>query len=293
MEPAAGIVTNEIVDPFSQPRDENVISSSIQRQPASPGVQRPGEVSIYCIYSAFPSQLVAASATPGGDQNSTTRWFKDGQPIPDSTIVPIELAQPTDHLIESTTATGYPVLTIRHPNRRDAGRYDCQVSNAIGSSERLPSSESCKVEVNFRPSVQLSLFRVVDENKLRIGKNDHYKLDELVEVDLEKELVLPGAHFVLICTIVEAQPPKINKFHWYTSTTTSPGRYQVAGNGVPSSKQQQQQTLGVSTDSEQFKLSAMGANFAPSSFACAASNAIGESGQSNQIDLQLSYAPGK
>lgn len=239
-----------------------------------------GEVNIYCIYNANPTELVPNS----------TRWFKDGKPL---TITSPQPEQQQPRMFESMTPTGYPVLTIRQVNRRDAGLYDCQLSNTVGTSERLPLSEACRVEVNFKPSVKLRVFKPQISVVPQMSSIDgSIPMDELIELDINKELVLPGSTFVLVCDIVEAQPRKIQKYHWFKTTTASQNlgfrqtnKLAAAGNG-------QQQLISV-TDSKQFVLNSLAANFTVSSFTCSAFNALGPSEQSNQIEVQLSYSPGK
>lgn len=241
MEPAAGIVASE-----SPPEAPNVIFS----EPA---------VSIYCIYSANPFQLVPNS----------TRWFKDGQLL--------ELAE--SRLVESTTATGYPTLTFKQVHRRDSGRYDCQLSNSVGPSERLPGSEAARLEVNFRPSVRLRLFRAANSS-------EEGPLEELgAELEPSQELILPGARLVLLCEVIEARPQRIHKFQWLSSGGP-PVELRLA------SGRSQLRQLAVS-EANQFRLGPLAADLAASSFACSAANSLGQSEPSNQIELQLSRLPGK
>lgn len=163
MEPAGGLTVDEFEHNDGQRQSMDVIVSQ-QNGPISVASKQPAAsgalVQIYCIYSANPFQLVPGS----------TRWFKDGQPLTPN----------GDRLLESLTPTGYPTLAIKQVSRSDAGRYDCQLSNAVGTSERLPSSEATKLEVNFRPSVQLRLYKSSSASS------------ELVEVDLGLELAMPG-----------------------------------------------------------------------------------------------------
>lgn len=240
-----------------------------------------GEVNIYCIYNANPTELVPNS----------TRWFKDGKPLA-VTSLQSEQQQQQSRMFESMTPTGYPVLTIRLVNRRDAGLYDCQLSNTVGTSERLPSSEACRVEVNFKPSVKLRIFKPQVSLVPQMSSIDSsIPMDELIELDINKELVLPGSTFVLVCDVIEAQPRKIQKYHWFkTATSQNAGfrqtnKFAAAGNG-------QQQLISV-TESKQFVLNSLAANFTLSSFTCSAFNALGPSEQSNQVEVQLSYSPGK
>lgn len=299
MEPAAGIVTSESLTGAAMQRDESVIvatgtttTTTIDNDDPVAQMEysaKPSEsLSIYCIYSANPFQLLPNS----------TRWFKDGQPLVQ--VVHVADSRPTDRFLESTTATGYPVLSIKHANRRDAGRYDCQVANSVGPSERLPASESCRLEVNFRPSVQLRLYRATkadghEQGRRAAGANYVYPMDELAEVNVEQELVLAGASLVLVCDILEAKPGKIKKFHWFSgpASVSASARASTASRQTGSrSASGGLRLVGVS-ELGQFRLDSIQANFTPTSFACSASNAIGPSEQSNQIDLQLSYAPGK
>lgn len=282
MEPAAGIMVSESSvwekRASIEQRDNDVILSEpargAQDQPERALFAPTGELNIYCIYNANPSELLANS----------TRWFKDGKVLhtgPDSTA----------RIFESMTPTGYPVLTLRQVNRRDAGLYDCQLSNPVGTSERLPPSEACKVEVNFKPSVQLRVFK---PQISVLPSNTHegsLPMNELTELDLSQELILPGSTFVLICDVVEAQPNNIHKYHWFKTGTAKQS----------SNKNQQEPAttttaasnlVGV-TKSKQFVLSSLAANFTPSSFSCSAFNSLGQSEQSNRVELELSYAPGK
>lgn len=309
MEPAAGLVVSEQPLLSSSPDDplqraqtvgsslernsDNVIATmSAERQGTPLEPVASGQVSIYCIYSSNPSQLLPNS----------TRWFKDGQPL-DGVVssasrlneeqnepsvfdqdetVKLSSSGGSQHLLESFTATGYPVLTINQVNRRDAGLYDCQVSNSIGQSERLPTSESCKLEVNFRPRAQLRLFRVTAPKSEQPPGVD-YQPDELVEVDVNQELVMPGGLFVLVCSVLEAQPNIIDKFHWFRRDLAGRVGQRLAG----------QQQLMNKTESGQLSLGPLAANFIASSFACSASNSLGPGEQSDKIELQLSYAPSK
>lgn len=335
MEPAAGLIVSEPLPSSSlfesasrrmqaarssERNSDNVITTTTTTSGESDAQldESSGQVSIYCIYSSNPSQLIPNS----------TRWFKDGllldglassasTPNPtsnedqnDSSVFDQEERFPTNkrpHFVESFTATGYPVLTINQVNRRDAGLYDCQVSNLIGQSERLPASEACKLEVNFRPRVKLRLFRVTSFKSER--STTDYPLDELAEMNVDQELVLPGSHFVFVCEVLEAQPNNIDKFYWFrkdhvgklTHKSSQHRQFQVATNGgrvgsslanlqVPAGEQQQ---LINKTESGQLSLGPLTENFTASSFACSASNSLGPSEQSNRLDIQLSYAPGK
>lgn len=264
MEPAGGISVNEHhheQKPGAGGGENNVIVASQQQQQHQPAV------SIYCIYSANPIELTANS----------TRWFKDG----------LQLALPSSsdaHLSESLTATGYPVLNINQVSRRDAGRYDCQLANSVGTSERLPSSEAARLEVNFRPSVRLRLLKPAARSATAMfhhqASTSSFQMDELTEIDPSEELILAGQTYVLVCDVLEARPSKIEKFHWLRKSL---------GLGQ---QQQPNQLIGVS-EASQFVLSSLAANFSPASYACAASNALGTSDNSNQLELQLSYRPGE
>lgn len=269
MEPAAGILVNEF-EPASQGGEA---LARRQQEETAPGLaaQSAELVQIYCIYTANPSQLLADSV----------RWFKDGQPLIVST------AAAGGRLQEATTPTGYPVLRISRVQRQDAGAYECQLANSVGQSERLPASESCRLDVNFRPAVQLRLLRVAkgDEGPaVAGGLTDHSGLEE---VEPLQALVLARDEFVLACQVLEAQPGRIAKFHWFSGGTSSSGSANAAAGTAAGLR-----PMGV-TEGERFKLNPLQANFTPTSFACAASNAIGQSDLSNSIDLRLSYTPGK
>lgn len=292
MEPAVGIVVSELdaardmgaTQQASDSREDNVIlpkagnskhpASALDRQTTTTS----DSVNIYCIYSSNPSDL-----TP-----NSTRWFKDGQRLPVQSSPATTSSNTNEHLTQSLTATGYPVLTIHQVKRQDAGLYDCQVSNSVGTSERLAQSEACKLEVNFRPSVQLRVY------KPTVAKTDtDYQMDELAELDLSQELVVPGNSYVLRCLVLEAQPKKIDKYHWHRTTLQTASKFGAIGSGRgQDSSSLSQQLIGV-TESAQFVLSSLATNFTPSSFACSAFNSLGASDQSNQLELQLSYAPGK
>jgi len=275
MEPAAGITVSEngglsFEQTAPSERGDNVITP--------PNFRQPTDLSIYCIYSAYPSELVVNS----------TRWFKDGKQLNVkrfSKLDPTNVSQQQlHHLSETTTATGYPVLTIRQVSRLDAGLYDCQVANSVGTSERLPASESCKVVVNFRPSVQIGLYKAPLGASMR-APDSSYPMEELSELDPTKDLILPGASFVLVCQVLEAQPDKIQKFHWFKRQPTSA---QARAELIPTMGQ-----LVSITETNQLVLSSLAANFTPATFTCLAFNQIGPSEQSNQVEIQLSYAPGK
>lgn len=222
-------------------------------------------VRIYCIFTANPIQL----------KPNSTSWFKDGQLLGNvlrhSSPGPIESADA--HLVESQTSTGYPVLNIMRPNRRDAGRYECQVSNAVGVSERLPMSETSKLEINFRPSVEMRAQRVLAELVPERETVDDFHP--------EQSLLLAGTQIELVCQVLEAKPTKIDKFYWFSRAAPTKG-----------STSKQEKLLGV-TDSNKLKLAPVGADFRPTSFACAANNSLGQSDPSNWVHLQLSRAPGK
>lgn len=266
MEPAAGITVSE----FSQQAGQ-------EQQP----------VQIYCIYSANPFQLVPGSV----------RWFKDGLPLVAASLL-------ADRRVESFTPTGYPMLVLKQANRADAGRYDCQLANSVGTSERLPSSEACKLEVNFRPSVQLKLLKTLGVDSTPLGNEQEPTAGNgnLIEVDLEQELALPGDEFVLACNVLEAQPGKINSFHWFSrpyvgtangqQTSEDPNQKSATGISRNPAGQLNLRPLAI-TEGPKFKLAPMRANFTPASYSCAAVNAIGQSDPSEPIDLQLSYTPGK
>lgn len=306
MEPATGLTTNE-----------SSATALTTNQPAEADAGH-SELRVYCIFSANPNDLVPNS----------TRWFKDGQQL--TSVVSManarrrqdepfdESAEPdapsSPHLSESLTATGYPVLTIRHATRRDSGLYDCQVANSVGTSERLPASESCRVDVNFRPSVKLRLFKPTKS----AGEAASYSTDELVELDLRQEIVRPGERYVLQCEVTEAQPAKIKRFQWWQSrergvqsrsAPTNPidrtaqlsrRREWASGQSAqaasvasqPSAQQEEQLLMGTS-ESGQLVLGSLAANFSATSYFCAASNSLGASEPSNRVRLQLSYTPGK
>lgn len=265
MEPAAGIVVDEF-EPARFKDETNVITNKRPDGENYSPTSSPELVQIYCIYTANPIQLLPNSV----------RWFKDGQPLVADQQIPRE------RLAESSTPTGYPMLKIRQVRRQDAGSYDCQLANSVGTSERLPARESCRLQVNFRPSVQLRLFRFRPES-------ENSETDTADELELERALVLPNDELVLHCQVLEAQPGRIIKFQWFSASMRS--------NDAPSPPQQQlrhaiMRPVGV-TESERFKLNPLQANFTPTSFACAATNSIGQSDSSNSIDLRLSYTPGK
>ena len=238
MEPASGIVTNE----WQQSVADN---------------QQP-EVQIYCIYMANPFHLAEAA--------NSTRWLKDGR-----------LLGTSDERLTAavTPTTGYPTLTIKRPNRGDAGNYQCQLTNSIGTSELLPPAESCRVQVNFRPSVRLRAMREVEEDDEGAAGRKEQSLNEEEELS-EEELVLAGDSFELSCQVLEAQPNKVGKYYWFAA----------AGKGG------ERRLVGVS-ERPQFRLAKLAANFTATSFWCAAENSLGQSDLSNQVDIQLSYVPGK
>lgn len=239
MEPAAGIVVNEAAPPRIAEIPIITMEETKASEPSS------SSVSIYCIFSANPSELLANS----------TRWFKDGQPL--------QLAD-QHRLTESLTATGYPTLNINQVRRSDAGLYECQVANSIGASERLPTSEQSRLEVNFRPSVKLHL---VDSERR--------------EIEPSLDLVQAGASLDLVCEVLEAKPTRVQRFHWFARAQGGVGR-----------RSNPLQLLAV-TDSNKFALAKLAANFTPTGYACSGSNALGPSEPSNQVELQLSYLPGK
>lgn len=351
MEPAAGITVNENPssnsDPLHQHQQQQQTSnndethvitmSAKQNQPQLQQQQQPQAVSIYCIYSANPTELVPNS----------TRWFKDGQLLhlgsgislqatggAQANLAPEALAGETDsqqdlassiatseheqqqqHLTETLTPTGYPVLTIHRVSRRDAGLYECQLANSVGLSERLPASEACRLEVNFRPKVQLRLFRPTKQLRSAATYTAaDFSMADLTEIDLEQELLLTGSSLVLSCEVLESKPNKIHKFHWFKgpmvrksllnrrsfqageqfagSGSTSSTSQTTTMNGDTFGKQQQQQLMGV-TESGQFVLQSLAANFTPQSFSCSAFNSLGASERSQPMDIQLSYTPGK
>lgn len=292
MEPAGGIVLSE--SPGSDWSAVNLESNQdvIQQQQQT--------ATIYCIYSANPTELVANS----------TRWFKDGQLLTNvgaSSVPRIgESPQSTDaRLTESTTATGYPVLTISQVQRKDAGLYECQVANSVGRSERLPASEHCRLEVNFRPSTQVRLYKPPTSWTVPASQAPatmQFQMADLVEVDQNQELVLPGASYVLICDVLEAQPAKVTRFHWLqrrplaaaaANSGSHPNRRLLVGKPSLKAAKLNRLQLVAAGESDQMLLASLPANFTPSAYACAASNSLGAGEPSNQIELQLSYQPGK
>lgn len=331
MEPAAGLIVSELPPPslgFSHepttdglPRaqsvgkGDNVIAATTVSGDRDNTLLTSPQVSIYCIYSSNPGQLIPNS----------TRWFKNGhlldgviaatsqQPSEDELNDPDTSEQhiKSNHLVESFTATGYPVLTINQVTRYDAGFYDCQVRNSVGQSERLPTSDSCKLEVNFRPRVQLRLYRAIAPKDPQQFLAGSYALNELIEVDVSQELVMPGGHFVLLCDVLEAQPNNVDNYYWFKrGQPGSPTRLNNQQRSTPApapaptststsisklvaSSQVEPQLLINKTDSGQLALGPLPSNYTWSSFACAASNSLGPSEQSNKIELQLSYTPGK
>lgn len=237
----------------------------------------PDQINIYCIYSANPMQL--ANEPP---QNAT-RWFKDGK------LLEVGASRgPSERLIESRTPTGYPTLTIARPTRRDAGAYECQVSNAIGSSERLPASEQLRVEVAHKPSARVRVRRLREEE----AEADAAEAGAAAEgaappsgrarkladwFDLDSDLVFAGARFELHCEVLEANPKKIIKFHWYSKEVNS----------------QSSQWAHNVTDSDRLELAPLGSDFSARKLACAATNALGQGERSDSIELALSHAPGE
>lgn len=273
-------------------------------------------ISVYCIYSANPSTLLAGA--------NGTRWFKDGHllDIPTLTTLPTVMQQQQQQqpqaltsasaangrLVESRTPTGYPVLTINRPNRRDSGHYECQVSNQVGQSERLPLSDQCRVEITHRPKVGLRVFRLStgapDSNDRASAEQDSWALDEssqLAEVNLDADLVLTGARFVLQCDVLEANPSKILKFHWYSisSTRTRPmaNKKSISASRPDSIGEQHQTTTSMTThnvsEANRFVIGPIGSDFKPTKFSCAATNAMGQSDRSDPIGVRLSHAPGE
>lgn len=243
MEPAAGLVVNEAVPPKAL---AEILPSPFEQQQAQVSSS---SVSIYCIYSANPSELMPNSS----------RWFKDGHQL---------VLHDQQRITESLTATGYPVLNINQVNRNDAGLYECQLSNAIGQSERLPAGEQSRLEVNFRPSVRL---RLMD------GALAGHELDP------SQDLVQPGVPLDLVCEVIEAKPSRIQRFHWFARPLTDGAS---RGSAAPL------QLLAV-TDSNKFALTKLAANYTPTGYTCSASNTLGASEPSNQLELRLSFLPGK
>lgn len=275
MEPASGIVVSELSSPSSSVDNsgDSENHNSAAKLDAALGDNR-NQISIYCIYTANPSELLANS----------TRWFKDGLPL--NTI---DNNNNRHRYSESFTPTGYPVLTINQVNRRDAGYYDCQVANSVGLSERLSTSDACKVEVNFRPTVRMRLFRLIDQQK----RANHLSAEDIVEADLNQELILPGNSYVFMCDIVEAQPNKIQKFYWFKRPIIQQQQNRQQDKNNNNFLQQEQEQLLSITELNQFVINSLNANFTSASYACSASNSLGVSDNSNRIDLQLSYSPGK
>lgn len=227
MEPASGISINE--------PDE----SNKQQQ------QQQNDIRIYCIFSANPNQLVANS----------TRWFKDGRQL--SNVLSeqqqanelLRRRQATSQeesesqLSESVTVSGYPVLTIRQASRKDAGLYDCQLANSVGFSERLATSESTRLEVNFRPTVQVQIYKFDPNNESNlqatttvINNLSNHAISHLTNSTLQEqatllqssqlfdpsqEIVKSDSSFLLRCNVLEAQPNKVLRFRWFKTTTTS------------------------------------------------------------------------
>lgn len=223
-------------------------------------------ISVYCIFSANPMHLIANS----------TRWFKDGALL--------EPSQSAGRLIESRTPTGYPVLTVARPLRHDSGAYECQVSNAIGASERLPASEQLRIDVAHKASVRVKVLRAfADDNDDSVDEGKAAGPE--VEVDLDKDLVVPGAKFVLRCEVLAANPKKIIKFHWYSKEVSALSNEQQ--------QQQQVQWRHNVTESDRLVLGPIGSDFRAHKFACAATNALGQGERSAAVELELSHAPGK
>lgn len=244
MEPAGGVVANEALPSRAL---AEILPSSFEEQQASVS-SSPSSVSIYCIYSANPSELVSNSS----------RWFKDGQPL---------VLHDQQRISESLTATGYPVLNINQVRRQDAGLYECQLANSVGPSERLPAGEQSRLEVNFRASVKL-----------------HLKDSERAELEPSYDLIQPGVSLDLVCEVTEAKPTRIQRFHWFAR----PLKPEAGGRRSATPLQ-----LLAVTDSNKFALAKLAANFTPTGYTCSASNALGPSEPSNQLELQLSYVPGK
>lgn len=250
MEPASGTTLAEYEPPAQ--RTPSTVPSGARQNGAGTNAavatgQQADQTQIYCIYSANPLQLLPGS----------TRWFKDGLP----------LAITGERLAESTTPNGYPVLTIKQVNRHDAGKYDCQLTNSAGTSERLAASEASRLEVHFRPGVQLRLYQAGGER----------------ELDLEQALVMPGDELELACEVLEALPNKIDKFHWFSAGRPSGGGGAATNNLRPL----------ANTDGQRLKLGPLAANTTFASFACAATNSVGRSELSNTVELELSHTPGE
>lgn len=327
MEPAAGFTIDEA--PASKWAVNEQLDDGGEVNNRKAAASSSGELQIYCIYSANPRELLPNS----------TRWFKDGRQLTnvlqlgagvelkarrhsptntnnnpvrehnplaqDSPLVELPFAQ--HRLSESTTANGYPVLTIRQPGRQDAGNYDCQLANSVGLSERLAPSEACRLEVNFRPSVQVRIFSAppLTESPSRNAHSANLSLGELAELDLEREIIRPDSSYVLVCDLVEAEPRKIRRFHWWrqkSAVAQAEPAPTIRGHTPPQHGDQDSQQLEqpphqqqpFSTgDSSQLLVGPLGANFTPTAFACAATNALGRGEPSRSLRLQLSYLPGK
>lgn len=256
MEPASGISINE------QPQQQDDFNSVLQQND-----KQQNDIRIYCIFSANPNELVPNS----------TRWFKDGRQLTNVIVQassPLQLQQQqqqnsnelmkrrqasdnmmledgqfmssSSNLFESVTVSGYPVLTIRGASRKDAGLYDCQLANSVGFSERLAPSESTKIEVNFRPSVEVQIYKFdPNNNNLQLttttttinGNNIHQApisylqrnqdnsttqqqqqmtiLQNLQLFDPSQEIVKSDSSFLLHCNVLEAQPNKVIRFRWF------------------------------------------------------------------------------
>lgn len=90
-------------------------------------------VTIYCTYTAKPSQLIT----------NQTKWFKDGELLP----------RDSEHFIQQNA--DYPMLTIANLSRSDFGSYICEVENEAGKGRPIQPVE---LSIIYAPTVA---FRVL------------------------------------------------------------------------------------------------------------------------------------
>lgn len=273
----------------------------------------PSDAIIYCVYSANPSELQPFASTSSSQQllfgklqqsnSQLVRWFKDGKHMQFSGDNYEDIVTGTKY-VSSFTSNKLPMLTILSPNRHSSGKYSCQVSNYIGSSELLSTNEMCELVVNFVPTTSVKILSLDSLNLLDYHHSDkgieQSKLEQLDNegklrvVEVSSEILTRGSRLVLACELVSGMPREINSYRWYTKPSLGTRINSTNSVNDGSQKDGSWQLVAHSASVGKYlELEPLEDNYGDKLFACSAVNEAGLGQPSNSSIVGVSKLPGK